>query len=75
MQKAKLLSLARTHISEALELISIAETIEPKHGYWYDKGSLSCRCSNCGCKSPKEYSFCPNCGAEMREKDGADKAK
>ena len=75
MQKAKLLSLARTHIAEALELISIAETIEPKRGHWYDKGSLSCRCSNCGCKSRTEYSFCPNCGADMREKDGADKAK
>ena len=44
---------------------------ERKKGRWYDVGSLSCRCSECGCKSPKEYSFCPNCGAEMRgEEDG-----
>lgn len=32
---------------------------------WYDKGSLSCRCSNCGCKNDKETAFCPNCGARM----------
>lgn len=35
------------------------------HGRWTDKGSLSCRCSNCGGKSPREYAFCPNCGARM----------
>lgn len=37
-----------------------------KHGEWFDKGSLSCRCSNCGCKSSKESKFCPECGADMR---------
>jgi len=68
MQKAKLIKLARQHIAEALELIDIAETMEEKRGYWYDKGSMSCRCSNCGCKSTSEYSFCPNCGADMRGK-------
>ena len=41
---------------------------EVKHGEWIDKGSLSCRCSNCGCKSSKESNFCPNCGADMRGK-------
>ena len=35
-------------------------------GEWYDKGSLSCRCSNCGCKNNKETNYCSNCGAEMR---------
>ena len=39
---------------------------ERKKGKWYDVGSLSCRCSECGCKSLKEYLFCPNCGADMR---------
>lgn len=38
-----------------------------KTGKWTDRGSLSCRCSECGCKSPKEYRYCPNCGALMRE--------
>ena len=40
---------------------------ERKKGKWYDVGSLSCRCSACGCKSPKEFLFCPNCGAKMEE--------
>ena len=34
-------------------------------GHWTDKGSLSCRCSECGCKSNKETRFCANCGAIM----------
>jgi len=34
-------------------------------GHWIDKGSLSCRCSECGCKSNKETRFCANCGAKM----------
>lgn len=36
-----------------------------KTGHWIDKGSLSCRCSVCGCKSGKETRFCPYCGAKM----------
>lgn len=67
MHKDNLISSAKAHIAEALELLDIAETMGEKCGYWYEKGSLSCRCSNCGCKSTKEYSFCPNCGADMRE--------
>lgn len=50
------------------QIIDDAPTIEAepvKHGHWYDKGSLSCRCSECGCKSPNESKFCCNCGAEM----------
>lgn len=35
---------------------------------WYDRGSLSCRCSRCGNKSLKESRFCPNCGAKMETK-------
>lgn len=42
------------------------DVVERKTGEWFDRGSLSCRCSNCGCKANKEYSFCPNCGADMR---------
>lgn len=38
---------------------------EHEKGEWYDVGSLSCRCSRCGCKSPKPFPFCPNCGAKM----------
>ena len=38
-----------------------------RHGRWYDKGALSCRCSECGCKSNRESNYCPNCGALMKE--------
>lgn len=48
-----------------------ALTIEPKHkhGHWYDAGSLSCRCSECGCKSNNESPYCPNCGSKMDGKE------
>lgn len=36
-----------------------------KHGCWEDVGSLSCRCSECGCKNNRETRFCPNCGVKM----------
>ena len=36
-----------------------------RHGYWYDCGSLSCRCSECGCKNNRETAYCPNCGVRM----------
>ena len=43
-----------------------AADVEPvRHGRWMDKGSLSCRCSECGCKNYKETQWCPNCGAKM----------
>ena len=38
---------------------------EQKTGYWFDVGSLSCRCSECGGKSNRESRYCPNCGAWM----------
>lgn len=45
------------------------DEIEPerKTGKWINVGSLSCRCSECGCKSAKETSYCPNCGTKMRD--------
>lgn len=55
-------------IKLTVERMPTAEMAEQKRGYWYDKGSMSCRCSNCGCKSPEEFSFCPNCGADMRKR-------
>lgn len=42
-----------------------AEVVPVRRGHWYDKGSLSCRCSECGCKSNRENNYCPHCGAKM----------
>lgn len=58
----------RIYCKEPTCTVEVGKTdaIKVKQGEWYDKGSLSCRCSNCGCKNAKETSFCPNCGADMR---------
>lgn len=49
---------------------------EPKHGKWemkpdpYGYFDLIPVCTACGCttKWREKYSFCPNCGADMRER-------
>lgn len=41
------------------------EIYRVRRGRWFDKGSLSCRCSKCGCKNYKETQYCPNCGCKM----------
>lgn len=56
-------------LRKTIDSVPSADVVERKTGEWYDKGSLSCRCSNCGCKSTKEFNFCPHCGADMRHSD------
>ena len=46
-----------------------ADVAPVRHGRWYDKGALSCRCSEYGCKSNRESNYCPNCGSLMKEAD------
>jgi len=67
-------------LSLAYDIVNRQPTVEPKHGYWVNKGFEPLRCSECGivvdayngipwaCKS---FRFCPHCGADMRgEEDG-----
>lgn len=49
-----------------LGLTDTVKVMPSKTGHWFDVGSLSCRCSCCGCKSKQESRFCPNCGAKMK---------
>lgn len=59
-------------IETAKEIIKnapAADVAPVVHGKWIDKGSLSCRCSNCGCKSTKETPYCAICGAKMDKED------
>ena len=51
--------------NEAFEIA--LKALEGRTGHWYDCGSLSCRCSRCGCKSTEEARFCPRCGSENSE--------
>lgn len=46
-----------------------ADVAEVRHGHWTDVGSLSCRCSECGCKNSRETAYCPICGARMDKED------
>ena len=56
---------AYCQIKAILTSIKAADVAEVRHGFWYDCGSLSCRCSECGCKSTLELAQCPACGAIM----------
>jgi Zn-finger nucleic acid-binding protein len=53
-------------VVDMLESRPTIDAVPVVRGEWFDRGSLSCRCSECGCKSNKEYTCCPNCGADMR---------
>lgn len=45
--------------------------IEPKRGEWMDDDFVGqYRCSECDYYAIDEYDYCPNCGADMREREG-----
>ena len=59
--------------------IDNAPTIEPKQGEWkepknpYDlDGQYYCFCSLCYSDAHEQTDFCPNCGADMRERNDDD---
>lgn len=52
-------------VRKAIALTPTEDLQEVKHGHWWDCGSLSCRCSVCGCKNNRESNYCPICGARM----------
>ena len=69
-------------ITNCIAEVVNAPTIEPKRGEWIDAeirhedGVLPIQvCSECKTFYPLEYTggghrFCPNCGADMREREG-----
>ena len=48
--------------------------IEPKRGEWVNTApsymSDNIICDQCGYNSIARYDYCPNCGADMREREG-----
>lgn len=61
---------------DVMSTIDEMPTVEPKHGYWINKGLEPTRCSVCGIKvdaingipwAIKSFKYCPYCGAKMDE--------
>ena len=53
-----------------LDCIANSPTIEErKKATWIEDGyrGLPCVCSYCGDEGKREWNYCPNCGADMRE--------
>lgn len=57
---------------DAQDIINKAPTIEPKRGEWISKHNGYWTCSECGLSFLfyAKGNFCPNCGADMREREG-----
>ena len=65
-------------LGEFERLVDI-EVIEPKRGEWIDRSDggrilnpwwETYECSKCGQYGTRIWNFCPNCGADMREREG-----
>lgn len=66
-EKTQSLRFALTHLPEEIIIEAVDENItDDKNAHWFDVGSLSCRCSVCGCKNDKETTFCPHCGTKLK---------
>ncbi len=51
-------------LSQFMEVLFELQTYE-----WITEGSLSARCSGCGCKSQGHTPYCPMCGRKMLCRD------
>ena len=59
-----------TRSADTIEMLS-EKAREPKRGEWVDDDFVGqYRCSECDYYAIDEYDYCPNCGAEMREREG-----
>ena len=73
------------YILSAVERMPGIDVVERKHGKWEEVADpddiyVECECSECNKRFNKvfggkplqwkPYNFCPNCGADMRQKDG-----
>lgn len=57
------------HAIQCIKEAPAADVAPIRHAHWFDVGSLSCRCSGCGCKNDRETAYCPHCGALMDGKE------
>ena len=53
------------YVFKRVQGVEAADVAPVRHAHWFDVGSLSCRCSGCGCKNDRETAYCPHCGALM----------
>lgn len=66
MKKDEILIVDKLVKNSINDVLDKSAQLKQKTGYWFDVGSLSCRCSECGCKNNKESNYCPECGAYMK---------
>lgn len=63
-------------LGEYGELVKPARREIIPEGKWIHpyKSDIACECSICHIQMPitKDYHYCPNCGADMRESEGAE---
>ena len=60
-------------IDETIDRMPTADVREVVHGVWLEDSDGNLICSKCKFKFyPIMFNFCPNCGADMRLKGGAE---
>ena len=60
-------------MQEVFDSVPTADVVEVVHGVWLEDSDGNLICSKCKFKFyPIMFNFCPNCGADMRLKGGAE---